>query len=136
VMSAADARPKKARGAEYYILKQTGPAVIRCGTFVGSPYRRQRKLGERELRTIEDCMTKARDEGRAFFFLVGGTEVDSWAATGLLGTTKGDISVFWYDDDPCGGRGCTEAFELYSCVPPAPGERIDPLLKCTDRDFH
>src|SRR5262249_37207313 len=114
-------------GARRRVREKIGNAAVDCGTFPGQPYRTARALPSASLRQASQCMTSAWKEHKAFFFVVDGSAIDSWVATGLMGTDKGVVKVFWYDSAPCGSVQCDEAFETFSCPAPEASGTIDPL---------
>src|SRR5262249_52863811 len=84
-------------GARRRVVEQIGRTVVDCGTFPGQPYLKARALPSGPLKQVSQCMTSAWRERKPFFFAVDGSAIDSWVATGLMGTSKGAIKVFWYD---------------------------------------
>jgi hypothetical protein len=81
---------------------------------------------------VSQCITAAWKGHKAFFYAVDGSAMDSWVATGLMGTETGAIKVFWYDSAPCGSVQCDEAFDVFACPTPGTSGAMDPLLKCAD----
>jgi hypothetical protein len=81
---------------------------------------------------VSQCITAAWKDHKPFFFAVDGSAIDSWVATGLMGTNKGAIKVFWYDSAPCGNVHCAEAFDADGCSMAETSDTIDPLMKCSD----
>jgi hypothetical protein len=120
-------------GAEPHLLRVAGAGARDCGRFGGSPYGTNRLVRVEARHQIAHCITEAWRARRPFFFAVEGSAVDSWVATGLIGTRDGRVQVFWYDSRPCGGPGCSESFETFSCDPPSIEAPLDPDMKCNDK---
>jgi hypothetical protein len=119
-------------GARRRILEKIGKAAVDCGTFPGQPYRTARPLPSADLTQVSQCMATAWKEHKSFFYAVDGSAIDSWVATGLVGTEKGAIKVFWYDSAPCGSVRCDESFETFACPAPGASGVVDPLQRCAD----
>jgi hypothetical protein len=134
VVAAAGTRVDRA-GAKRRALKILGPAAVDCGTFAGQPYRTARKLSSSDKRAVAECITRAWKGRKPFVFAVEGAAIDSWVATGLLGTKEGKVKAYWYDSAPCGNDACAESFELFDCVVTPGADRLDPAMKCTDVDM-
>jgi hypothetical protein len=88
-------------------------------------------------------MTDAVREGKAFLFTVEMETVNQWMATGLMGTDKGAIEVFWYNrtcphyillNRRARTRRveCDESFETYPCSAVSTSDALDPEMKCQD----
>ena len=132
--AAADTRVDRA-GAKRNVVKLLGPTVVECGTFAGQPYRTARKLSPSDNRAVRECITMAWKARKPFVFAVEGSAIDSWVATGLLGTKEGNVKAYWYDSAPCGNDACSESFEVFDCVVASGAEHLDPAMKCTDAEM-
>lgn len=137
------ARPRTSeKGPRARVLKRIGRAAVDCGTFPGIPVFTHRELPLGAAPQVSQCMTDARKEHKAFFFTVEVETVHQWMATGLMGTDKGLIEVFWFDltcpellnltRAPKGGLKCEDSFHWYPCPIVSTSEMIDPELKCQD----
>jgi hypothetical protein len=123
----------KSSGAEPHLLRIAGPDARNCGRFGGSPYGSRRRVKPEARQGIAQCITEAWRVRSPLFFAVEGSAVDSWVVTGLIGTRDGRVQVFWYDSRPCGGPGCVESFETYTCDQPASTGDLDPEMRCNDK---
>ena len=141
VSAVASSRPRRSeKGPHPRVLKMIGQAAVDCGTFPGAPLFTHRELPIGAARQVSQCMTDALREHKAFLFTVEMETVNQWMATGLMGTDKGVIEVFWYDlTCPDAhmralkrGLKCDESFERYACSTVSTSEMIDPEMKCQD----
>jgi len=136
----ATARPRgDEKGPRPRVLKRIGKVAVDCGTYPGAPFFTQREVPAAVAGQVSQCMTDARREHKAFLFTVEMETFSQWMATGLMGTEKGVIEVFWYDlrcPDYSLTRGpkpkCEESFKWYACPVVSTPEMIDPQMKCQD----
>ena len=140
----ASARPGMAeRGPRPKVLQRIGHKAVDCGTFTGAPPFTHRELPNGAALKVSQCMTDAFRERKAFLFTVEMETVNQWMATGLMGTDKGAIEVFWYNRTcphyilthrraRTRPLECDESFETYPCSAVSTSEALDPEMKCQD----
>ena len=86
-----------------------------------------------EVAVLQGCMAGAIASKRSFYFSIEGSGVDSYGATGLMKIPNGALQRFSYDSSPCGGPGCAERFEVWTCPMQANTKAIDPFLECSQK---
>jgi hypothetical protein len=91
-----------------------------CGSLVQRhPYRETLLANPK----VSECVAAARREHRPFFAYIEGQGTDSYFATGFVGDSQGQVTLFSYDSDPCGWNGlapwpfCSEEVHIHRCTP-------------------
>jgi hypothetical protein len=102
-----------------YVLRFTGAEPIECGRHL--LVQREREwvaAAETVLRESVACGERAALAQRAFWTFKQEQGIDSWVATGILGTGDGTIYRFSYDSAPCGGPSCASRISFERCAKP------------------
>src|SRR5262245_44263062 len=67
------------------------------------------------------CGLERASKRTPFWTYIGENGIDSWLATGLMGTKDGTIIHFWWDSGPCGGPDCPGRLHQKPCERPRVG---------------
>jgi hypothetical protein len=91
-----------------------------------------------EREALERAIACARDSSikrKPFWIYIGGYGIDSWLATGVIGTSDGTMFTFSYDSNPCGGPNCSSRLTPIMCVEPTIREAQNRsyYIVCADR---
>ena len=112
-------RPDPVEDLRPYVHRFTGPDPLECGRHL---LIRHEGLwvpaDEATLQKSVVCGTAAASAKRPFWTFKQDQGIDSWIATGILGTADGTIYRFRYDSAPCGGPGCESGISFRRCDQP------------------
>src|SRR5262245_49027587 len=100
------------------ILKLAGTTPVECGRHLvktfGTP-----SATSGALEASLACGTSAVASGGAFWVLVQHSGIDSWVATGLVGSSGRPVQHFSYDSAPCAGPCCDPRLTVRPCPNPS-----------------
>ena len=115
----AGQRPDPVDDLRQYVERFTGPEPSDCGRHRLVQRERQWVAAdESALQKSVICGVAAAASKRAFWTFKQDQGIDSWIASGLLGTGDGIIYRFTYDSAPCGGPGCPSRISFERCDKP------------------
>jgi hypothetical protein len=115
----AGQRPDPLDDLRHYVQRFTGPEPLECGRHLLSQRERQWVAAdETALQKSVECGVIAASARRAFWSFKQDQGIDSWVASGILGTAEGIIYRFTYDSAPCGGPGCPSRISFERCDKP------------------
>src|SRR5215218_8964494 len=107
---------------EKYLENAMGPGAVDCGTFsmihsgMALPPRQSRATNRVEsMRESLECAAKALKDHKGFKIVQSGPGIDSWLASGILGTWDGVTLWFETDSAQCEGPGCARSFQTKRC---------------------
>ena len=104
----------------------TGSEPLECGRHALVQENRQwLAADEQALRRSVECGLTAASAKRTFWTFKQDQGIDSWIASGLLGTGDGTIHRFMYDSAPCGGPGCSSRIRFERCDKPLAATKSD-----------
>ena len=115
-------------GLAPHLARAAGQSPTNCGVFryqLTLPH----KLNAEQAQQVSACINEAYSKREPFVFSLEGPGIDSYLATGLLGTTGGLVRRFWYDSAPCGGPQCGESFKTVPCMVDSTVP-LDPAMTC------
>jgi hypothetical protein len=102
-----------------YVLRFTGSEPLECGRHLLVQRERQWVAAdEAALQKSVACGVTAASANRAFWTFKQDQGIDSWVASGILGTGDGTVYRFTYDSAPCGGPGCPSRISFERCDTP------------------
>ena len=112
-------RPDPVEDLRQYIQRFTGPEPLECGRHLLIERERHWVAAdEAALQKSVACGTTAALAKRPFWTFKQDQGIDSWIATGILGTVDGTMYRFSYDSAPCGGPGCSSRIAFERCDRP------------------
>ena len=115
----AEQRVDPVEDLRQHVLRYTGPEPIECGRLLlVQQERRWVAADEAALQKSVTCGATAASSKRAFWTFKQDQGIDSWVASGILGTADGVIYRFTYDSAPCGGPGCPSRISFERCDKP------------------
>jgi hypothetical protein len=96
-----------------------GSEPLECGRhLLIQQERRWVAADEAALQKSVECGVSAASAKRAFWTFKQDQGIDSWVASGILGTSDGIIYRYTYDSAPCGGPGCPSRISFERCDNP------------------
>lgn len=115
----AGQRPDPLEDLRQQVLRYTGSEPVECGRLLlVQEERRWVAADQAALQKSVTCGLTAASTKRAFWAFKQDQGIDSWVASGILGTTNGVIYRFSYDSAPCGGPGCPSRISFEQCDKP------------------
>jgi hypothetical protein len=118
--STAEQRPDPVADMRQYVERFTGSEPLECGRhLLVQVDRRWVEADEAALRKSVECGLAAASDRRAFWTFKQVQGIDSWIASGILGTREGVMYRFDYDGAPCGGPDCPSRIGFQRCDKPA-----------------
>ena len=102
-----------------HVERYTGSNPLECGRHLLVQHeRRWVAADEAALQKSVECGVAAVSTRRAFWTFKQNQGIDSWIASGVLGTDNGVMYRFAYDSAPCGGPGCPSRISFERCDKP------------------
>lgn len=115
----AGQRPDPVEDLRQHVLRYTSVEPLECGRLLlVQQERRWVAADEGALQKSVACGLAAASSRRAFWTFKQDQGIDSWVASGILGTADGVIYRFTYDSAPCGGPGCPSRISFERCDKP------------------
>lgn len=112
--------PDPIEDLRHLIRPYAGSQPLECGRHaLVQEVRRWIAADEQALRKSVECGLTAASAKRAFWTFTQDQGVDSWIASGLVGTESGVMYRFTYDSAPCGGTGCRSQIRFERCDRPS-----------------
>jgi hypothetical protein len=124
----AEQRPDPVEGLRQQVLRYTGAEPVECGRhLLVQQERRWVAADEVTLQSSVTCGLTAASGKRAFWTFKQDQGIDSWVASGILGTVDGVLYRFHYDSAPCGGPGCASRISFQRCDKPSAATNLNQL---------
>lgn len=114
----AGQRPDPVADLRQFVERFTGSEPLECGPHLLVQVERRWVADEAALQKSVECGVAAAAGRRAFWTFKQDQGIDSWIASGILGTGDGVIYRFTYDSAPCGGPGCPSRISFERCDKP------------------